>query len=290
MLDALGGQRSRTDFQKLLFLFCQQQHEANSYVPYSFVPYKYGAFSYESYADRRRLTNHGFLKAGDDAWAITASGRSAASKCELGLEALDSFVPVWSSLTGNSLVIETYKRFPYFATRSEIIDQMLHNDQKLKTKIKRCRPKKNVPGLITLGYEGRSIDAYLDLLYKNGVTVLCDVRKNPISRKYGFSKKTLQTSCEDFDIRYEHLPQLGIESQERQNLKSPADYELLFNKYRKKTLTKQLETINTINAWISQGECVALTCYELQHNFCHRHCVAEAMELENKKNLKVRHV
>ena len=290
MLDAVGGRRSRTDFQKLLFLFCQQQHDANGYVPYSFVPYKYGAFSYESYADRRRLTGHGFLKADDDAWTITASGRSVASKYELETEAIESFVPAWSNLTGEDLVIETYKLFPYFATRSEIMDQILGDDKKLKAKIKQSRPKRNAPGLVTIGYEGRSIDAYLDLLYKNGVTVLCDIRKNPISRKYGFSKKALQTSCEDFDIKYEHLPQLGIESQERQNLNSPADYESLFNKYRKKTLTKQLDTINTINFWISQGECVALTCYELQHNFCHRHCVVEVIELENKKSLEVRHI
>ena len=34
--------------------------------------------------------------------------------------------------------------------------------------------------LPTIGYEGRSIDEYLNLLIKNNIKLLCDVRKNPI--------------------------------------------------------------------------------------------------------------
>jgi len=50
LLDALGGSVGNLDFQKLLFLYCQ---EPDSGSPYEFVPYKFGAFSFTSYADRR---------------------------------------------------------------------------------------------------------------------------------------------------------------------------------------------------------------------------------------------
>jgi hypothetical protein len=45
--------------------------------------------------------------------------------------------------------------------------------------------------IVTIGYEGRSLEAFLNLLLQNSVTLLCDVRRNPLSRKYGFSKSTL---------------------------------------------------------------------------------------------------
>ena len=40
----------------------------------------------------------------------------------------------------------------------------------------------------TAGYEGNSIDRFLDRLMKRGIYSIIDVRSNPISRKYGFSQ------------------------------------------------------------------------------------------------------
>ena len=45
LLHALGGRAARLDFQKLLFLYCQ---EPGSKGTYEFVPYKFGAFSFTS--------------------------------------------------------------------------------------------------------------------------------------------------------------------------------------------------------------------------------------------------
>ena len=52
LLDALGGTEGNRDFQKLLFLYCQ---ETNPSAGYEFVRYRFGAFSFTSYADCRRL-------------------------------------------------------------------------------------------------------------------------------------------------------------------------------------------------------------------------------------------
>jgi len=54
LLDAHNGEVGLVDFQKLLFLYCQEVEES----PYEFVPYKYGGFSFTSYADKPYMKNH----------------------------------------------------------------------------------------------------------------------------------------------------------------------------------------------------------------------------------------
>ena len=75
------------------------------------------------------------------------------------------------------------------------------------------------------------------------MTLLCDVRRNPLSRKYGFSKSTLSKACGNVGIRYEHLPELGIASEQRQELTTQADYDALFEVYERKDLPLQSEAL-----------------------------------------------
>jgi uncharacterized protein (DUF488 family) len=65
------------------------------------------------------------------------------------------------------------------------------------------------------------------------VTLLADVRRNPIGRKKGFSKNALAQGCASVGIRYEHLPELGIASEKRKNLSTQADVEALFAEYER---------------------------------------------------------
>src|SRR5215470_7525330 len=74
LLDTLGGSAGNLDFQKLLFLYCQ---EPDSGRPYDFVPYKFGACSFTSYADRRKLIACGFLAEDEHHWQLTEAGRHA---------------------------------------------------------------------------------------------------------------------------------------------------------------------------------------------------------------------
>ncbi|WP_375627098.1 DUF488 family protein [Bartonella sp. MU37NMGALS] len=72
----------------------------------------------------------------------------------------------------------------------------------------------------TIGYEGKSLENYLKSLIENNIKTLCDVRKNPISRKHGFSKRQLEKAVSNIDIEYMHMPELGIASEKRRNLKT----------------------------------------------------------------------
>jgi hypothetical protein len=272
LLDALGGKAGRLDFQKLLFLYCQEGGIAGAY---DFVPYRFGAFSFTSYADRRKLVERGLL-ADDDDWQLTEDGRKAIGRmADLQVSA---FARRHRNLRGDALVAETYRRFPYYATRSEVSQQVLRGDVGALERIEAARPVGKPAAVSTIGYEGRTLERYLNDLLRSGVTLLVDARRNPISRKYGFSKGTLSKCCEGVGIRYQHLPELGIASEQRQTLETQADYDALFAEYERTTLPQQTEALAKIAAWVGAGERIALTCYERLPQQCHRHCVAEALE------------
>ena len=137
------------------------------------------------------------------------------------------------------------------------------------------------PALLTIGYEGKTLDAYVAQLTSAEVSVLCDVRHNPLSRKRGFSKKALAAACNTVGIRYEHLAQLGIPTAERRDIKTPRDRELLFQRYSRITLRREKAALETIRRWIlEEGERVALTCFEANPCDCHRNCVARVLTAE----------
>lgn len=286
LLSALGGRAGNLDFQKLLFLFCQEQPA--SAAGYEFVPYKYGAFSFTSYADRRKLVERGLLADEENMWQLTEEGTERIGPTVDLL--LAAFARRHRTLRGEALVAETYRRFPYHATRSEIAKRVLHGDADALRRIRAARPAQPEAGISTIGYEGRTLESFLNDLLRSGVTLLCDVRRNAISRKYGFSKGTLAKGCEGIGIRYEHLPELGIASDQRQSLETQEDYDALFTEYESKSLPHQTDALSLIAGWVRSGQRVALTCYERLPQQCHRHCVAEALESELGKGFAPKHL
>lgn len=287
LLDALGGEVGHTDFQKLLFLYTRECEEIPTY---EFVPYRFGGFSFSSYADKRRLVESGLLEPDDHQWRLTEAGCRAARTRPVEPLLVGQFCRRRAALRGNALVAEVYRRFPYYATRSEIIDKVIA-DPVERARIAAARIEPMPAALLTIGYAGKSLEKYLNDLLLSGVTLLCDVRRNPLSRKYGFSKGPLKKGCEGVGIRYEHLPELGIASEQRQELETQADYDVLFEKYERETLPEQTSALARSRDWVKvDGERVALTCFERLPEQCHRHCVAQAVEQFDKMPLKTLHL
>ncbi|HYP15885.1 MAG TPA: DUF488 domain-containing protein [Opitutus sp.] len=136
-------------------------------------------------------------------------------------------------------------------------------------------------GLFTIGYEGKSLEGYLQELASAGITLLCDVRRNPVSRKKGFAKSALAAACAAAGIRYEHVPQLGIASEERKAVRTAADRAALFERYRWVTLPRETAAVAQIRRWIEEdGARVALTCFERDPCECHRHQLAAVLASE----------
>ena len=158
LLDAIGGNASNTDFQKLLFLYCKElsSHGATQTTQglYDFVPYRYGAFSFTSYADRRRLVDCGLLADDDQQWVLTENGRHVAR--ESGNSSIRTFAYRYRSLRGDALIADAYRRHPFYAIRSEIADQVLQDDRPTLDRIESARPQATPSRLFTIGYEGRN--------------------------------------------------------------------------------------------------------------------------------------
>ena len=275
LLDALGGNVGGLDFQKLLFLYCQELQETPSY---EFVPYRYGGFSFTSYADKRRLIERGLLADEERSWQLTKAGREVAPVTPAVRKKIERFAQQHKGLRGDALVAEAYRRHPYYAIRSDMAERLLAKEPQRMAAVQAARPKPGKPGVCTIGYEGKNLEGYLNRLIVAGVTLLCDVRRNPLSRKYGFSKGTLTKGCEGVGIRYEHLPELGIASEERRELETQADYDALFATYRRVALPQQTKVLAQIRQWVDQGARVALTCFEALPEQCHRNCVADALQ------------
>ena len=187
LIQAFGGNVQNTDLQKYLFLFSQEYPQVKTY---EFVPYMYGAFSFTSYADKRKLIAAGLLADNDDYWNITNTNINYVEQLDSQLyKSLSEFNEKFKSIKGHDLIHLAYTKYPYFAINSKILDENLNQEE--QKKVLQTKPQQTEQVLFTIGYEGITNEAYLNKLIKNNVKLLCDVRKNPLSRKYGFSKSEL---------------------------------------------------------------------------------------------------
>jgi uncharacterized protein (DUF488 family) len=271
LLEAFGGSLAKTDCQKLLFLFCSQRKK--NY--YDFFPYKYGGFSFLVYQDKSRLTDLGLLSSHDH---FQLTDRQFYLN-QLHLEdrvALQALVTEIGDLRGEGLIRKVYLEYPYYASHSKIAQKVLKKAE--YQQISKIRNNMKTPCLFTIGYEGLSIDAFLNTLIANNIVALVDVRKNPLSMKYGFSKTRLANYTRMAGILYYHIPKLGVPSDLRHDLNNEAAYKRLFEYYLSRILPEQKEAIEELKTILHEHKRVALTCFEANAEFCHRHKIAEYLQ------------
>lgn len=283
LIEAFGSRLNSRDLQKYLFLFTQKCQKETSY---DFVPYKYGCFSFQSYADRRNLTESGHLVAADD-WVLSDKGHLDSLK-KGDAQKIVNFQKYYAKTSGDDLIREVYNKYPYYAINSEIAGRLL-SPQELK-KVKEHRPDNDEHCFFTIGYEGESFENYLNRLIQNNVKLLCDVRRNPFSRKYGFSKKTLSEALKRLGIEYLHMPELGIVSEKRQELNSQEDYDRLFNEYERTTLKENKQALEKLLGLLKEKRRIAITCFEAEPCQCHRGRVAKAASKMPGWNYPVEHL
>ncbi len=146
---------------------------------------------------------------------------------------------------------------------------------------------RTVKTVYTAGYEGESIDTFFEKLLEAGIQRLVDVRYNAISRKYGFSKARLRQLCEQRNIDYVHLRQLGIPSSQRRSLRTVGDYQELMRKYERSILPKVSDVRREALQLVQELPSV-LVCFEADVDYCHRGRLADAVSSE--AGMKVVHL
>ncbi|NOX08065.1 MAG: DUF488 domain-containing protein [Gammaproteobacteria bacterium] len=281
LLEMAGGCLSKMDFQKLLFL--SQKEAGFSY--YDFVPYHYGCYSFQAQSDIELLGSLGWLEENSKSINLLAKPGDCLKSGEL--DVINQFTKQFKEYRGRKLVTYVYERYPYYATRSKIATEILDEISYRKVSAERNKLIGKDKVIYTIGYEGLSFESYVNQLLKSDVRLLCDVRKNPLSRKFGFSKGVLSRLLPKLGVNYLHIPDLGIRSDMRQELNSEEDYKKLFRAYVR-TLPQKMGSLQLLKSLLNEHQRIALTCYEKEHHSCHRHCVTDY--LENKSNIRVRHI
>lgn len=277
LLQVFGGRLSAIQLQKYLFLFTRNQ----DVKAFDFVPYRYGCFSFQANQDISTMQKYGYVDYDDNSiWLLTKDDYintlNMFDQCYLR-QVMSEF----GKMEQTELIRYTYQHYPYYATKSHIAKSIMTKEE--IDSIYKQQKKYDSSMLFTIGYEGLSLEAYINKLIINDIRLLCDVRKNAYSQKYGFSKAQLETACRGVDIKYVHVPQLGINSDQRQDLRSQKDYDILFDIYERTTLKENADALNYVRGLIDSEKRVALTCFEKDPKQCHRSRVAKAlMALPNK--------
>jgi len=227
LLQSFDNRLEKLRLQKLLFLLTRLQKET---AVYDFVPYKFGCYSFQANADLNTLKKYGIIDEEKNAWVKTNEANYITDLKRNDGRALKTLYSVYGKMSKNSLIAYTYEKYPFYAINSAIANELV--SENVLYAIKKQKSSDNNVALFTIGYEGRSLEFYLNLLLKNNVKALCDVRNNANSMKYGFSKKQLQNACDGIGIKYFHFSEVGIISEKRKDLNTQADYDRLFNQYK----------------------------------------------------------
>ena len=284
LLQLFEGQIDKISLQKLLFLFTKRQTKAE----YDFIPYHYGCYSYSANADLSAMVNKGILSETTSHFTKVDTTDYIKTLKETDKKLLQEIKIHYGNMTANALMKHTYLNFPYWAINSKKVKEILSAEQ--LEMVNESRPKGNKTVLFTIGYEGISLEEYLNRLLRNDVKILVDVRCNPLSMKYGFSKSQLLRYCENLGIRYVHFPEVGIQSEQRQALNTQADYDKLFAVYCQSNLTKTTVSQEKILNLLKEYKRIALTCFEANINQCHRKHLAEAIESLPSFEYEVKHI
>lgn len=129
--------------------------------------------------------------------------------------------------------------------------------------------------IVSIGYEGRSVEDVVSLLAANEVSVLVDVRLNAVSRKKGFSKTALSNALGEAGIEYRHERALGNPKENREPFRNGD--ESARDTYSRILSDGSRDTYEAVIA-LAREKRVALLCFERSHESCHRSCITEMAE------------
>ena len=274
ILEQIDRPVTPTVLVKLAFLIGQETPTGQQSTFYRFIPHKFGPFSFSLYRELRTLKDYGYVTHEEDLIALSAALREQTKQATQSLTVsaradVGSVVRRYGNVQQNTLLADVYCRYPWYATRSE-----------LKALIPPSVPKVAPARLAvyTIGYEGKSVDGFYDQLLRSGIHVLLDVRANPISRQYGFARKSLSEIAQKLGIEYRHIPQLGIPSEKRKQLSDYESYQRLLDCYEAEMLPGRMDFVQQVANLMMQKPSVLL-CVEKDVSCCHRSRLAKAVSV-----------
>ena len=143
--------------------------------------------------------------------------------------------------------------------------------------------------LFTIGFTQKKAEQFFETLIKAGVKRVIDTRLNNVSQLAGFAKKSdLQYFLQKIGgIEYIHILDLAptkdiLDAYKKKEI-SWDSYEQKFNQ-----LITQRQIERKLSIDIIDKSC--LLCSELKPHNCHRRLVAEYLQINLEKNIKIHHL
>jgi uncharacterized protein (DUF488 family) len=132
--------------------------------------------------------------------------------------------------------------------------------------------------LFTIGHSTRSLEQFLGLLSREGVTHLVDVRAFPTSARHPhFSQANLQRAIIDSGGRYTHMPSLGGRRRGRRDSHNTQWRNASFRAYADYMESREfVEALDDLLA-LAALEPTAIMCAEAVPWRCHRSLIADAV-------------
>ena len=129
-------------------------------------------------------------------------------------------------------------------------------------------------GIVSVGYEGRTIEGFIAELQRAGVSTVADVRLNAISRKAGFSKTRLSEALASAGIGYRHMRSLGNAKENREPFWD-GRVEEGRRVFREALQSPEAEACIEELSELVREQLVAVLCFEMDAEMCHRKVVIE---------------
>ncbi len=129
--------------------------------------------------------------------------------------------------------------------------------------------------IFTIGYQGRNLQDFCEVLVTNEISVVVDVRLTPWSRRPGFAKTALSAALAQAGVRYVHEPTLGNPKENRQSFQLD-DPEPGRTAFRARMLGVGLGALRHV-ASLVKSERTVLLCMESDDARCHRQVIVDAL-------------
>ena len=131
--------------------------------------------------------------------------------------------------------------------------------------------------IYTIGFTKKSLEEFINLLKKNNIQKLLDIRLDNSSQLSGFAKSDdLSFVLKLFKIGYEHISELAPEEKMLTTYRKSKDWDDYERKF--KDLMKQRNAKTILKNLLEKDETICLLCSEDKADKCHRRLVAELLK------------
>lgn len=134
------------------------------------------------------------------------------------------------------------------------------------------------PDFYTIGYSGRDVSSFIQVLKQVGIATVVDIRYTPLSRfKPEFSKNNLKQAVESNGISYVHRSDWGVPREVRASSVGKDTRKGIWDWYDSNVLP-DVARRNLDEFFNSMEHPVALMCVEYDPTECHRHRIFLGLE------------